>query len=497
MKKEKEKSVQLTPFALYFRDLPEEQQAELTQFFKDFDAHVLLSKRETLSIRADFENALLYYANAGVPFEQALERLHIENLGGFYARPATLWYSLDGAAKIYPLSMRHGQMTVFRMSVYFRREIVPELLQMALTFTIKRFPSFATTVKKGLFWHYLDACKCRYGIEPESDVPCRPLQISRSGSQAFRVVYCQNRLSIEYFHVLTDGAGGMTFLKTLAAEYLRLLGVAHGGCGCVFDVNALPAADETANEFARSEKAEGLSGFMQKPALQLSGRPASIKPCRIVHFKMSTSRLKAVAKSKGVTVTTYLISRLFVACKRAIDEQKGGIAVQVPVNMRKFFPSNTVRNFSMYCSIRIPIEQVQDPDLLLADIAQQLSQRASKETMGEMMAATKNMNRLLCAIPLPIKAPVARIVYGFLGDIGFTTTLSNLGIVQMPQEQSQHIDCFDFMIESGCGLVTYEDTAMLTITKTTLDPSFEEALHRLLVEDGVELAVEGSEQYEG
>ena len=38
----------------------------------------------------------------------------------------------------------------------------------------------------------------------------------------FRIRYYDKRIAIEYFHALTDGYGGMTFLLTLTAEYLRL-----------------------------------------------------------------------------------------------------------------------------------------------------------------------------------------------------------------------------------------------------------------------------------
>ena len=64
--------------------------------------------RECLKIRKDFENALLYYSSAGLSLDDALDRLSVSNLGGFYARPPVLWYKLDDAAKIFPLSMRHG-----------------------------------------------------------------------------------------------------------------------------------------------------------------------------------------------------------------------------------------------------------------------------------------------------------------------------------------------------------------------------------------------------
>lgn len=66
------------------------------------------------------------------------------------------------------------------------------------------------------------------------------------------------------------------------------------------------------------------------------------------------------------------------------------------------------------------------------DITKQLSESASKESMSSMMNATIKLVRMLKYIPLFVKRPAARIVYGFLGDKVFSNTLSNLGIVKIP-----------------------------------------------------------------
>ena len=94
--------------------------------------------------------------------------------------------------------MKHGQMSVFRLAAVLKEPVKPELLQIALHFTIQRFPGFATTVRKGFFWHYLDQTKRRYCIQPETDIPVRPLKIAASGSQSFRVLYYENRISAEF-----------------------------------------------------------------------------------------------------------------------------------------------------------------------------------------------------------------------------------------------------------------------------------------------------------
>lgn len=499
--KTRKKKNTVTQYDQYVQTLPDAQKQTLSEFFAALNEHMTLSKKTKAAMRADFENAVLYYAAAGIPLDTALRLLSVENLGGFYTTPPVLWYPLDDAAKIYPLAMKHDYMAVFRLSVYLRENVVAELLQIALTFTIKRFPSFATTVKKGFFWHYLDAAKRRFCVQQESDIPCRPLRISKSQSQSFRVLYYQKRISVEFFHILTDGTGGMVFLKTLVAEYLRLLGVCIKPSLDVLDINDSPTLAETANSFIKTED-KGRSGFVDKPATQLSGSLSRICPCKVLHFKLDAQKLKTVAKSKNATITAYILALMFIAAKSAICEPEGSVNIQVPVNMRKFYQSETLRNFALYCGIRQDISQMTDADSLLPDISRQLTQKASLSTMNEMMNATVGLVRAMRYIPLFIKGPAARLVYGFLGDRIFTNTLSNLGVVKLPEDMAPYVDHFDFVLGTmiinrvSCALVTFQNTVMLTVSKRTQDPSFEEKLYKLLKDDGLEPVVEGSPLYE-
>lgn len=497
----KTKTENLTAFEVYLEGQGAEKQEKINQFFDSFSMHCALNKKEKQLLRNDFENALLYLSSISVPLETALERLDIEHLGGFYVRPPILWYTLDDAAKIYPLSMKPGQMAVFRLSAYLKEAVAPELLQMALNFTIKRFPSFATTVKKGLFWHHLDTAKRHYEVQPETEPPCQPLNIAHSSSQSFRVLWYQNRISVEFFHILTDGTGGMSFVKALTAEYLRLCGVESSEEGVLVRDDP-PVAEETENEFYRAETTEKSGGFVDAPTTQMSGQLSKVKPCRVLHFCMDAEQLRAAAKQRNTTVTTYILSKMFLAGKAATDELNGTINIQVPVNMRKFYPSKTVRNFALYCGIRQPIEKISDEPALTVEIAEQLENKASREAMSEMMNSTQKMVNALNYIPLIIKAPVARIVYGFLGDSIFSNTLSNIGVVTMPSGYAAHIEKMDFVLgtaitnRASCSLVTFGNIATLSISKYTADPSFEEAMFRLLSADGIIPGVEGSPLYE-
>ena len=122
--------------------------------------------------------------------------------------------------------------------------------------------------------------------------------------------------------------------------------------------------------------------------------------------------------------------------------------------------------------------------------------------MHKMLYATKRLIKNIRLIPLIIKQPIAKFISGLLGDLAFTSTLSNIGIVELPEEYKDYIQNMEFILNTSttnrgsCGLITYNNIATLSITKMTKDPSFENKIYDLLLKDGIDIIVEGSELYE-
>ena len=136
----------------------------IKEYFNNLNNNISLTKKETIKLNEDFEKAINYYLKQGKNLKETLKILSIDNLGDIYQKEPENWYPLDNAAKIYPLSMRENWMSVYRLSCYLKEDIVPEIFQIALLFTMKRFPTFRTSVRKGFFWHYIDGIKKRFHI---------------------------------------------------------------------------------------------------------------------------------------------------------------------------------------------------------------------------------------------------------------------------------------------------------------------------------------------
>ena len=132
------------------------------------------------------------------------------------------WLKLDNAAKIYPAAMSRNWTAMFRLSATLKESIDPLILQQALSSTLKRIPSFALRLKKGIFWYYLEKIDGMPKVTKDYKNPLVRMRLNEDSGFMFRVRYYENRIAVEIFHVLTDGTGGMIFLNTLIAEYITL-----------------------------------------------------------------------------------------------------------------------------------------------------------------------------------------------------------------------------------------------------------------------------------
>ena len=131
----------------------------------------------------------------------------------------TTWYKLDLSGTVYPTLQSRTFSNVYRVSATLTEEIRPDVLQKALDMTLPRFPAFKVAIRTGLFWRYLEP-NHRPGpfVRPDIVNPCMPMHFRSNNRYLIRVYYYNKRISVEMFHSLADGFGGLCLLKTLTAE---------------------------------------------------------------------------------------------------------------------------------------------------------------------------------------------------------------------------------------------------------------------------------------
>ena len=79
------------------------------------------------------------------------------SMGGIHLHKASkVWYKLDLSAIVYPTLQRKDFSSVYRLSVLLKEPVKPDILQKAVDIALKRFPTYKTAIRKGLFWRYLE-----------------------------------------------------------------------------------------------------------------------------------------------------------------------------------------------------------------------------------------------------------------------------------------------------------------------------------------------------
>lgn len=486
---------------IFFEIFNESDKVIIKNYFKELDDSINLSKSETKLFNDDFKKAILYFYKKKVKITDIIKKLSIENIKDVYKETNNDWYPLDSSAKIYPLSMKENWMSVFRLSYYLKEKVVPEIFQIALLFTIKRFPTFKTSIRRGFFWHYIEEIKKRFHVYEDKMLPCSYINVSNIGKQSFKAVYYKNRISVEYFHILTDGYGGIVFLSTLVATYLRLLGNDISYNDIVLNINNEPDKEEIKDEFKGKKTNTKEKSLIENKALQVDGKLSSIKPCQIIHYDINVNDLKSLAKEYNATITELILTYIFISLSHSTSGN-GNIKVQVPINMRKYYPSKTIRNFSLYMTININRNDITSFDKTLKEIKKQMKE---KNNLAYLNGIMKYVNKLVSSIkfiPMFIKKPIASIVYGYAGDKSLTSVLSNLGNVSIPEDMKKYIEKMDFVLGTAItnrvlfSMITVNDILTLTISKSTTNSSVENNLYNLFKQNGIDVNVHGSELYE-
>lgn len=422
-------------------------------------------------------------------------------------RSALRWMRLDNAAKIYPAAIRKGWSNVFRLSATMTEEVSTALLQEALDAVVPRFPSIAARLRRGAFWYYLEQVPHAPAVQEEKSCPARPMTRRELRRCALRVIVYGRRIAVEFFHALTDGTGGLIFLKTLLAEYLRRR------CGCLItpedgisDILKPPSPEELEDAFPRYAGAVAASR-KETNAWHLSGTPETDGYRNLVCFRLSARETKAVAEAYGVTVTVFLCAVMMEALLALQAEKipnrrfRKRIKVLLPVNLRPLFGSRTLRNFAMYTTPEA------DPRLgdytfeeLCAIIRHRMGLEISPKHMSTRIATNVRSEKSMAVkiLPLFLKNLVMKAVFDAVGEKKSCLSLSNLGLVRLPDTMAPHVERMDFILGTqaraphNCGVIAYGDTLCINFIRNIREAELELNFFRFLRAHGIHVLAESN-----
>ena len=416
----------------------------------------------------------------------------------------TIWFKLDNAAKIYPALKSSKDSFVYRIAVYLKESVKPNILQQALIDLGSRFPAMFVRIKHGFFWYYLEANPNQPKVRPEPPLVNQKVDPSANNHFFFSVFYYQNRISLETFHALCDGSAAIEFVKSLIFRYVELLGHELENDGTILTVDQSPSPEETEDSFAKYYDKTGKKREPLIPAYHIKARKFAYTESRgIITGRLAGDQLAALAKKYGVTVTQFLVGlmtfSIYESYKGFIPEQLP-IKIAVPVNMRKFHPSVTLRNFSQYIHTIVYAK----PNLTFVEVLDKMKQDFEEEIKLEKFQGNINANVLaeknffVRIMPLFIKKLVLNIVGRRLGSRLETATVSNVGVIKLPDSLAPFVDSFEFNLTTasaaghGVGVGTYNNITTISMLRSIYDTSVERRFFRFLTNAGIEVTVDSN-----
>ena len=414
-----------------------------------------------------------------------------------------MYFPVDNSANIHFAVLTKDRANTYRMTVEIDRSIDPVVLQEAFCAVAPRFPDLIAGVQQGFLKNIIVPADIDLTIIKDRKVLAY-MPIVEINRCAFRLLYKNNKVSIEVFHSLTDGYGGMEFLKTLMCEYFIRAGITEPfRSSIVRHIDQSPTCEEYEDSFAI------YAGKKKAPVNNISSYlPGGKEPKRDIETttgEFSAQDIRTIAHQYNVSINTLLtavmaksIMELQMFYCNDVDSLKP-VQIMVPADLRKIFPSRTLRNFSLYALPKVTKKDFgKDFCQVVYDIEKQIKKDFAKENLEAVMATnmTLDKNFILKNIPASLKNLVLRAGFHAVGKKQSSITLSNLGVMTFPEEISGYIKSFKVYLTPraaspyNCTVSTYAGRLFVNFTRGSQHPELEPIFFANMQDLGVKAAIE-------
>lgn len=415
------------------------------------------------------------------------------------------WDKLDNTANLFPVIANEDMTNVYRISVTLTEEIDRSLLQEALDRILPQFLIFRMRLRMGVFWYYFEEnTRPSPIVREEYSSPGAYIDKSKNNHYMFRVTYYQCRINLEVFHALTDGAGGITFLKELVYQYLRLrypelLEVEKDKISSgIF----LDKEDSYVKNFKKSHP----KVYRSERAVTLKGEKLPKGEMGVIHGYFPVKQLKEAAKKYGVTINQYLVGVfVYSVYKEYLKEQpsKEPINCCVPVNLRPYYDSHTMKNFfAMVFALFKPEKAEYTLEEVISIVADALKEQITPENLNNIVSynVSNEKNMVLRAVPLVLKNIVMKRVYGASAK-ATTATITNIGNIELREPYQKYVEHFYTTLSMSKGqnmkggICSYNGILTFTFSSVLMDLSIQKRFFQLIAREGVFVAVESNGAY--
>ena len=409
------------------------------------------------------------------------------------------WRRLDNSAKIFPIISSKKYSSVFRLSAVLKEKVEPEILKQAVNEVLKYYASFKVKLKKGMFWYYYEENNKELIIEEENNYPCKYIDPNTNNDYLFKITYFNNKINLDIFHSLTDGNSGVYLLREIVYTYIEKKYPE------VFDEKIREARKikyDTEDDYIKNYNKKLHSNSSSRKAYILKGKKLPLATIGVIHENINLKELKIVAKEKEVTVTQYLTATLIYAIYTAnYIKHKGSrpIKICIPVDLKKYFRSETINNFFSYITVETNMKQVNEFEDILRFVKGDFEKRLSKNEILKTMSANVRLgnNLIIKMIPLFLKSIIVRLSYLEIRKYT-TTTFSNIGRIGIIGEYKKYIEKFMILLapepveKIKCSACSFDNELVFTFTSTLENTDIEKTFYKQIKKQGIEISLEGN-----
>lgn len=416
------------------------------------------------------------------------------------------WEKLDNTANIFPVIAGENMTNTYRICAVLKEDIQPELLQEAVDIVTPKFPGFNVRLRSGVFWYYLEENgKKAPTVVEELQYPCRLIHPNLNRSYLFHVTYYKKRINLEVFHALADGMGGVTFLRELIYQYLRL---AHEDLRAKYsddlsDETSLNREDSYLRNFQKACKAPYKAGR----AFLIKGEHLPYHGFGVIAGLIPLQEIKQVAKEKyHTTINDYIVSAFIYSTYQRFRGQirmDRPVRVAVPVNLRPYFESITTKNFFVMISAEFyPEKDDYSFEEILEITRACLKEQMTRENLEAIFFYNVSNEKVLIgrAVPLPVKNLAMKIVYT-KNALANTTTITNIGKMSVSEDYGQYIDRFYSFLpfskgqDLKCAITSFGEEMTVCFSSSLSDTSVPGGVFRQMAKDGIHVSVETNDLF--
>lgn len=408
------------------------------------------------------------------------------------------WYKIDNVSKVFLATVGKRDTRSIRLSCTLNEDVDPELLREAVLSAIEDRPQVQVRIRRGFFWHYMEDTDILPTVEEENDRICPALYSPSKTMLHYRVTYFGKRINLDISHVLTDGTGALEFLNIIVLDYLKRK--YPGELTNVTIHSGASEGDLSQDSYRQFFGGKNLSsGSSDSVAFHPGGIKLPYNQLQFFEIELPTSQVLPKAKEIKVSLTSYFGALWMMAIRDEMPPRKRNLPVTIslPVNLRNYYPSKTVRNF--FNSVNVT--HVFDKDITLEELAVEfdasLKSHLTEEAVKKQMDSFETMEYVapVRVVPLFIKQLVVRY-FTKKSNKKVSMTFSNMGVQKLPEEIRAKVSNYSGFCSTNSifsTMLSYGDKLTLGVSHAYINTGVIKNFVRFLSEAGVDIKVSATE----